>query len=314
PPHPHPALLRRGIAAGPDLVLLAPPRPARASDSFALDRVAVHLLQPDRHQDGKLRDAGRARDGAGGRRRGGGAVAHAPAAARPGRGRAGGAAGPLLRGALEAPARVPRRARAGGGVAGAPERSGPSHRIDVLRGERPVKNAAALVLVLSAALLASPWRGHIDDLDAQLYQCISRDMAARHAWLEPGYPPGSPSLYREHLPFGLWPYVAAVRVAGEGALRPVGALFSLLTVALVISMGWRLRSPGAGVAAGLVLAVTETFFLYGGRPRLDPPLIFFATAAAWAALQEKPRWLVAAALAAIAALIKGPFGLAPLAA
>src|SRR5439155_26192985 len=44
------------------------------------------------------------------------------------------------------------------------------------------------------------------------------------------------------------------------------------------------------------------------------PLIFFATAAAWAALQEKPRWLFAAALAAIAALIKGPFGLAPLAA
>jgi 4-amino-4-deoxy-L-arabinose transferase-like glycosyltransferase len=82
-------------------------------------------------------------------------------------------------------------------------------------------------------------------------------------------------------------------------------------------MGFRLRGPGAGVAAGLILAVTETFFLYGGRPRLDPPLVLFATAAAWPALQEKPGlrgWLLAAALAAVAALVKGPFGLTPLAA
>jgi 4-amino-4-deoxy-L-arabinose transferase-like glycosyltransferase len=179
-----------------------------------------------------------------------------------------------------------------------------------------VNKPAAFVMVLSAALLASPWRGHIDDVDAQLYQCLARGMAERHAWLDPGLPPGSPSPYREHLPFGLWPYVAAVRVAGEGALRPLGALFSLLTVALVISMGWRLQSPSAGVAAGLILAVTETFFLYGGRPRLDPPLMLFATAAAWPALRSQPRlrdWALAAGLAAIAALIKGPFGLVPLA-
>jgi len=180
-----------------------------------------------------------------------------------------------------------------------------------------VKSAAALVLLLAAALLASPWRGHIDDLDAQLYQTLARGMAERQAWLEPGLPPGSAFPFREHLPFGLWPYAAAVRAFGEGALGPTGALFSLLTVALVIYMGWKLRGPGAGVAAGLVLAITETFFLYGGRPRLDPPLIIFATAAALPALREKPGlrgWALAALLAAIAALIKGPFGLAPLAA
>ena len=49
-----------------------------------------------------------------------------------------------------------------------------------------MNKAAAFVLVLSAALLASPWRGHIDDLDAQLYQCLARGMAERHAWLDPG--------------------------------------------------------------------------------------------------------------------------------
>ena len=48
-----------------------------------------------------------------------------------------------------------------------------------------MNKAAAFVLVLAAALLASPWRGHIDDVDAQLYQCLARGMAERHAWLDP---------------------------------------------------------------------------------------------------------------------------------
>lgn len=166
----------------------------------------------------------------------------------------------------------------------------------------------AAVLVLAAALLAAPWAGHIDDTDAQLYQVLARNMAASHRWLEPGFPPASATPFREHLPFGLWPYAAAARIFGEGALRGCGAIFSLLTIVTLIGLG-----ETAGVAAALVLATTETFFLYGGRPRLDPPLVFFATLSGLLLLRQRPRWLLATAAAALAALVKGPFGLIPLA-
>jgi 4-amino-4-deoxy-L-arabinose transferase-like glycosyltransferase len=177
--------------------------------------------------------------------------------------------------------------------------------------------AVACCLVLSGALLASPLRGHIDDTDAQLYQVLSRQMAAAHAWLEPGQAPASLRPFREHLPFGQWPSVAAVRLFGEGALPWVGLSFSLGTVALVLALGTRLVSLRAGVLAALLLACNETFFLYGARARLDPPLLFFATLAAGPLLLGRLSgrgFLFAAAAGAVAVLVKGPFGLVPLAA
>ena len=167
----------------------------------------------------------------------------------------------------------------------------------------------AAVLVTAAALLAAPWAGHIDDTDAQLYQVLARNMAAARSWLEPGLPPGSNLPFREHLPFGLWPYAATVRALGERALPVAGAAFSLLTVLVVMTL-----APGAGgLAAALVLATTETFFLYGGRPRLDPPLILFGTLGAVLVLQPRPSWVLATLAALLGALIKGPFGVAPFA-
>ena len=167
----------------------------------------------------------------------------------------------------------------------------------------------AAVLVTAAALLAAPWAGHIDDTDAQLYQVLARNMAAARSWLEPGLPPGSNLPFREHLPFGLWPYAATVRALGERALPVAGAAFSLLTVLVVMAL-----APGAGgLAAALVLATTETFFLYGGRPRLDPPLILFGTLGAVLVLQPRPSWALATLAASLGALIKGPFGVAPFA-
>ena len=167
----------------------------------------------------------------------------------------------------------------------------------------------ASVVVLAAALVAAPWAGHIDDTDAQLYQVLARNMASSHRWLEPGLPPASATPYREHLPFGLWPYAAAVRAFGERSLRWCGALFSLLTIASLIG----LVGGGAGIASALVLGMTETFFLYGGRPRLDPPLVFFATLSGLFVLRERPNWFLATASASLATLVKGPFGLVPLA-
>jgi 4-amino-4-deoxy-L-arabinose transferase-like glycosyltransferase len=188
---------------------------------------------------------------------------------------------------------------------------------DLQRAARGRAALALALLVASAALLASPLRGHVDDTDAQLYQTLSRNMAARGAWLEPGPPPGSLQPFREHLPFGLWPQVAAVRILGEGALFLPGLVFSAGTVLLVFLLGARLASPRAGAAAALLLAFNETFFLYGARPRLDPPLVFFALLAAAPALLGRLRGgglVLAAAAGGVAALIKGPFGLVPLAA
>lgn len=188
---------------------------------------------------------------------------------------------------------------------------------DLQRGQWAKAGIWLALLVAAAALLASPLRGHVDDTDAQLYQVLARRMAARCAWLEPGPAPGSTAPFREHLPFGLWPQVAAVRALGQGALFAPGMLFSLGTVALVFAVGARMASVRAGAAAALLLACTETFFLYGARPRLDPELVFFALAAAapslCGALRGRGFWLACAAGAA-AVLIKGPFGLVPLAA
>ena len=176
---------------------------------------------------------------------------------------------------------------------------------------------ALTVLAVALAMLLSPLRGHIDDTDAQLYQVLARQMAASHSWLEPGRAPGSLVPFREHLPFGFWPLVAVVRLLGEGALFLPGLVFSLGTVLAVLVLGARLVSVRAGTAAALLLACTETFFMYGARARLDPQLILFALLAAAPALLGRLRGRGAAtaiAAGAVAALIKGPFGLVPLAA
>jgi 4-amino-4-deoxy-L-arabinose transferase-like glycosyltransferase len=172
-------------------------------------------------------------------------------------------------------------------------------------------------LVLCAGLLISPWRGHVDDTDAQLYQVVARNMARDGRWLDPSYLPSIYPHFREHLPFGFWPMALAIRLFGEGALPVLGLLWSLATLALVGWLGWRLLDPWSAVCAVLVLGLTETFFVYGARPRLDPPLLFFSTAAAALVLNRPGQirsWLLGAALGAVSCLIKGPFGLLPLAA
>ena len=189
--------------------------------------------------------------------------------------------------------------------------------VEAARRRKAAIASSALVLALGAALLCAPWRGHLDDTDSQLYQVVARNLAEDRAWLTPRYLPGVYPQYREHLPFGLWPATAAVRLLGEGALLPLNLCFSLGTLLLVLWLGGRLLGPGGGAAAGLILALCETFFLYGARPRLDPLLVLLSTAASVPLLLPAPRlraYALAAALGALAALVKGPFGLVPLAA
>lgn len=169
-------------------------------------------------------------------------------------------------------------------------------------------------LALGAVLLLLPSGGHRDDSDAQLYRVVARNLAADHAWLSLRYLPHVHPMFREHLPFVFWPDVLAIRALGEGGLVLVGCLYSLGTLALV---GWVAQSLGggfSGVVAMGILATTESFFVLGGSARLDPPLLLFATFSAVPllvpGLGRRAAW-AGVACAALAVLVKGPFGLLP---
>jgi hypothetical protein len=171
-----------------------------------------------------------------------------------------------------------------------------------------------LVLSITAALVVAPWRGHVDDIDAQVYEVVARNMVADGAWFDLRYLPDVWPLFREHLPFSFWPAAATIRLLGEGAVNVLYACFTLATVWLAGWMTARIQGGWAGgVAAALVLGTCESIWQYGGRFLLEPPLLLFATAAAGAALLPRPRWYGAAAFGALAVLAKGPFGLLPLA-
>ncbi len=178
--------------------------------------------------------------------------------------------------------------------------------------ERAAHWAFSLALVATAALVAAPWRGHVDDVDAQVYLVLARHLAADRAWFDLRYLPDVWPVFREHLPFGLWPAAAAIRFGAEWAVGPVYAAITLGTVALAGAIATALGGRWAGVAASLLLGTCESIWQYGGRPLFDPPLLFFATAAAGAVLLPRPRFVWAAGCAAAAVLIKGPFGLVPL--
>jgi 4-amino-4-deoxy-L-arabinose transferase-like glycosyltransferase len=176
------------------------------------------------------------------------------------------------------------------------------------------RTAVGLALLLSTAVLVAPWTGHVDDSDAQLYQVVARHMVADNTWLDLRYLKDAHPHFREHLPFGLWPFALTIRIAGEGALPPLAGLFTLSTLLLVAWLGRRLGGWTMAAAAVLVLGTTESFIIYGGRPRLDPLLLLFVVASLLPVLGWPPsaqRWLLGALFAACAALVKGPFGLLP---
>jgi 4-amino-4-deoxy-L-arabinose transferase-like glycosyltransferase len=162
-------------------------------------------------------------------------------------------------------------------------------------------------LLLCAGLLAAPWRGHIDDIDAQLYLVVARNLARDHAWLNLRFLPRYLPQFREHLPFGFWPAAAAIRLIGEWSVAPLYALFTLGAIVASARIARGIGGDRAALAAIILLGTCESIWQYGGRLLLDPPLMFFATAAAAAALTDS--WIAAALLGSLAVLIKGPFGL-----
>jgi 4-amino-4-deoxy-L-arabinose transferase-like glycosyltransferase len=178
----------------------------------------------------------------------------------------------------------------------------------------PGRTAAGLALIIASCVLVAPWGGHVDDTDAQLYQVVARHMVQDGRWLDLRYLAHAHPQFREHLPFGLWPWAATIRLLGEWALAPLAGLFTFCTLLVVGFLGRRLGGWSMAAVALLLLGTTESFIIYGGRPRLDPLLLFFVIASLAPVLGFPPsarRWLLGALFAALAALVKGPFGLLP---
>jgi hypothetical protein len=178
---------------------------------------------------------------------------------------------------------------------------------------RAPRVALAFVLLLAAALVVAPWKGHVDDLDAQIYEVVARNMVADGTWFDLRYLPDLWPRFREHLPFAFWPAAATVRLFGEPAVDWVYASMTLATVWVTARIASRIAGAWAGVAAALALGTCESIWQYGGRLLLEPPLLLFATASVGAALLPRPSWGRAALFGALAVLTKGPFGLLPLA-
>jgi 4-amino-4-deoxy-L-arabinose transferase-like glycosyltransferase len=173
------------------------------------------------------------------------------------------------------------------------------------------------LLALAAGVVSIPWSGHVDDVDAQFYRVVTRHMLQDDTWFQLRFLPRLFPVFREHSPFGFWPWAAADRLFGEGALGPLSAIFTLATLMLVLRLGRRLGGEAVAVSAVLVLIATDSFLLIGGRSRLDPLLFLFTTASLLPVLSETPtgrRWALGAAFAALGTLVKGPFGLIPFAA
>jgi hypothetical protein len=180
---------------------------------------------------------------------------------------------------------------------------------DSRRGTLTAAWVASCIAV--CALLAIPWRTHVDDFDAQLYLVIARNIVRAGHWFDLSFAPGFHPRFREHLPFGFWPAALSIRLLGERAVGPVYAAMTLAAVVAAGRIARRIAGAEAEIAAVLLLGTCETIWHYGGRPLLEPPLFLFATLSVHAALSE--RWAAAAMWGAIATLIKGPFGLLPLA-
>lgn len=197
----------------------------------------------------------------------------------------------------------------------APARLRPRAPLPQTPDRRTRRLEAAALLLLALSLLRWAREVHLDDLDAQTYRVLVRHLVDDHAWLGLRFLPGHWAAFREHLPFGFWPAALATRLGGPDAADLLHAVFSLGTLVVLLRAGRRAFGGSAGLAAALLLALTESFWRYGGRLLLEPPLLLLATAAAVPLLVRPParRDLAWSALfGALACLVKGPFGLAPL--
>jgi hypothetical protein len=201
-----------------------------------------------------------------------------------------------------------------------PQHPSPEERpiVPLDAGDGAARILASAFVLLGVAFLYGPTRGHMDDTDAQLYQTVARHMVHDGTWFDLRYLPHVHSQFREHLPFGLWPYALWIRLFGEASLPLAGGLFTFCTLLVTWRTAAALVGEACAAVSVLLLATNDSYMLFAGaRPRLDAPLTLVASAAA-AAVMIRPltasTWLKAGTLMALGELVKGPFGALPFAA
>lgn len=110
---------------------------------------------------------------------------------------------------------------------------------------------------------------------------ISREM-----WLSPSVVPSlNEHVFIEKPPLYYWAVAGAFELTGTAsawAARSVSTMASFLTLLLVFLWGRREFSPGIGLLAAVGLATSVQFMISSHWVLIDPLLMLFTTAAAWA--------------------------------
>jgi hypothetical protein len=182
--------------------------------------------------------------------------------------------------------------------------------------------AVRLAIVLAAAclLVLFFWRlgaAPLLDPDEGRYTEVPREMLARGDFVTPHL---DGVLYFEKPPLHYWLVAAAIRTIGLNALAPrlPSALFALLGVLLVYTLGSALGGQRAGLVAAAALGTSPLYVTLGRLATLDMTLSVLLTLTLvcfwFAHREEEPRrrrllWYGAFLAAALAVLAKGLIGI-----
>ena len=176
-----------------------------------------------------------------------------------------------------------------------------------------------LLAVLATAVVARLWYLDSALIDAHSWRQITNADIARHfmSTLDLLHPQvswgGKDGVVGMEFPLLQWLTGVLWRVTGESHVvaRLVALAFSLAGVVCLYGLGARLLGRAGGLAAAALMAVSPSTVFFGRSFLSDTPMLTFMIAAVWAwdvyfERASRRRLLVAAALTALAALVKLP--------
>ncbi len=188
-----------------------------------------------------------------------------------------------------------------------------------MAGLRRWHRLAICALVAGALYLPGLGSPALLEPDEGRYAEIAREMVQSGDYITPR---DDWVRYFEKPPLMYWATAGAIRVLGENefAVRLPAAMCSIGEVVVTCALAEQMFGASAGLLAALALALSPLVFGFARFLTLDPALALFVTAAlgAFYAAASAPdlragaarRWLVvAAAMAAIGTLAKGPVAL-----
>ena len=185
-----------------------------------------------------------------------------------------------------------------------------------------MRRALLLVLLCVPTFFVFIGSAAITDSDEAYYAETSREMIESNDWITPRY---NYAVRFEKPILFYWMVAATYEVAGigEGQARFWSAMSGVGLVLLAYACGRRWLNEDAGFLAGLITATSFAAAAMTRQALPDLPLAFFVTLAVWAGFEAffrtgnallglSPRgWLLlSAAASALAALTKGPVGVA----